>query len=591
MAGRPPKKQIKQIDFEGLGVSSGIGIGFAHIRESGAVDIPEYVIAKTKVEAEVTRLNDAVAKSRKQIARLRAKAKRLEGAAAEELGFLLEASDQMLKESRLIRGAEQGIREMRKNAEFAIQSVLVEIGRSFAAMDDGYMAARLDDIRDVGNRILRNLADKQIHGLANIPEGSIIVAEELTPADTAMLNPKRIAGIATVLGGPQGHTAIMARALGIPAVLGAHGLMQDIQNGAALIVDGDTGQIVVNPTSTLVDKFARKETRRREQMRKLDRLRKTLAETRDGTRVTLKANVELPVEMPQVKNAGAEGVGLLRTEFMFMNRGDIPSENEQYEQLAEIVSACKGKPVTIRTLDIGGEKTAAALMGDFGDSTSSALGLRGIRLSLARTQILETQLRAILRVAELGPVRILLPMVSRPAEITRTKDILAKTAAKLKRKNKNLCKEIPPVGVMIEVPGAALAADAFARVSDFFAIGSNDLTMYTLAIDRSDDQVAHLYDPLHPAVLRLIQFTAQAALRARIPVSICGEIAGDPRFTPLLLGLGIVELSMTASSIPKVKQRIMDLDLTAATQRAQIIMDQTDSGRIATILDDFNALA
>lgn len=584
-------KPKKQTDFSGLGVSPGIGIGFAHIRESGAVDIPEYVVAKSKIEAEVDRLNKAVTKSRRQIARLQSKAKALEGAAAEELGFLLEASDQMLKDSRLIRGAEQGIREHRRNAEFAIQSELLDIARSFAAMDDGYMAARLDDIRDVGNRILRNLADKQHHGLVNIPEGAIIVAEELTPADTAMLDPQKIAGIATVLGGPQGHTAIMARALGIPAVLGAHGLMQDIENGTPLIVDGESGQIVINPAGPLVQKFALRETRRQEQNRKLDRLRKSPAITRDGNQITLEANVELPVEMPMVKHAGAEGIGLLRTEFMFMNRDDIPSEDEQFEQLATIVSACKGKPVTIRTLDIGGEKTAAALMGDFGDSTTSALGLRGIRLSLARTRILETQLKAILRVSKLGPVRILLPMVSRPAEVTRTKEILKRAATKLKRKDKNAVGELPPVGVMIEVPGAALAADAFARVSDFFAIGSNDLTMYTLAIDRGDEQVAHLYDPLHPAVLRLIQFSAQAALRARIPISMCGEMAGDPRFTPLLLGLGIHELSMTASSIPKVKQRIMDLDLSAAIQRAQVIMDQTDSGRIATILDDFNALA
>ncbi len=301
--------------------------------------------------------------------------------------------------------------------------------------------------------------------------------------------------------------------------------------------------------------------------------------------------MELPVQLGPVGQAGASGIGLLRSEFMFMNRPDIPSEDEQYKALKAIVKGMDGQPVTIRTLDIGGDKIATSLLDKFGDSVSSALGLRGIRLSLAHTEVFETQIRAILRASAAGPIRILLPMVSTTGEIRKACEIVKRMAKNLKRRKIAIARDLPPVGVMIEVPGAALAADALAQAADFFAIGSNDLTMYTLAIDRSDEQVANLYNPLHPAVLRLIQFSAEAALRARIPVSICGEMAGDPQYTALLLGLGFRELSMTAGSIPRVKQRIRNLDLLAAEARARVIMDQVDAGRISMLLQDFNALA
>jgi len=284
-------------------------------------------------------------------------------------------------------------------------------------------------------------------------------------------------------------------------------------------------------------------------------------------------------------------VGLLRSEFMFMNRRDIPSEDEQVAILEQIVSAMGLQSVTIRTLDIGGEKPAPALLTEIDEAAVSALGLRGIRLSLANPDTLRTQFRAILRVGVNRNVRILLPMVTTPGEVKRAKKILNEAADELMAEGIALPDPLPPVGVMIEVPGAALAADALARASDFFAIGSNDLTMYTLAVDRANEHVAHLFNTLHPAVLRLIQFTTQAALRARIPVSICGEIAGDPRYTALLIGLGLHDLSMTASNIPIIKKRIMELDTLSAIQRAQQIMEQTDSGRIAMMIDDFNTLA
>jgi len=288
---------------------------------------------------------------------------------------------------------------------------------------------------------------------------------------------------------------------------------------------------------------------------------------------------------------GAEGIGLLRTEFMFMNRDNPPGEDEQYESLAALIAAMGGRPITVRTLDVGGEKLAYSLGEHLGHPVNPALGLRAIRLSLKQVKLFETQLAAILRASVHGPVRILLPMIAGTGEIRQSREILTRVIKRLQRRGVAIADPIPPLGAMIEVPGAALAADALATHVDFFAIGTNDLTMYTLAIDRADEQVAHLYNPLHPGVLRLIQFAVQAGARARIPVSICGEIAGDPRYTALLLGLGVREMSMAAPSLPRVKQRIRQIDMTAATERAEIIMSQADSGRIAALLDDFNALA
>ncbi len=581
----------KEKVFSGLGVSPGIGIGDVHERESGAVDVPEYSIPAKGIDKECERLNAAVSGARRQIGRLRAKAKALPGLAAGEMEILLDAYLQMLKDSRLIRGAKNRITNERINAEAAVQAELTEIAVAFTNMDDAYLAARLDDIREVAARLIRNLLKKPSRSVTRVPKGSVIVAEDLTPADTAQLDPNCIAGFATALGGAEGHTAIMARALGLPAVLGAPELLKGARSGDRIIIDGERGRIVVNPKPATLAAYERRQLEIQQEVKQLNRIRNQPSITRDGTQVGLQANLELPLQLGPIGQNGANGIGLLRSEFMFMNRPDIPSEDEQFQELNTIVKGMEGQPVTVRTLDIGGEKIATSLLDKFGDSVSSALGLRGIRLSLAHTEVFETQIKAILRASAAGPVRILLPMVSTTGEIRKAREIIERMAKSLKRRKIPIADKLPPIGVMIEVPGAALSSDALAQAADFFAIGSNDLTMYTLAIDRSDEQVASLYNPLHPAVLRLIQFSAEAALRARIPVSICGEMAGDPRFTALLLGLGFRELSMTASSIPRVKQRIRSLDLLAAEARARVIMDQVDAGRITMLLEDFNALA
>ncbi len=579
------------IVLNGLGVSSGIAVGPAYVIRAGVEQVPEYDVPADGVARERRRFADAVADTRRRLETLKDRTARLPESAAEEIGYLLDAYQQMLTDSRLVRGVDHRIAKQRINAEAAVQAEMRVIADAFEAMDDPYLAARVQEIREVGNRLVRTLTKTPYHAIAALPKGTVVIADELSPADTALMDPERVAGLATVLGGAEGHMAIMARSLGLPAVVATPGLIEAAQSGDLVIVDGGAGRVILDPGPGSVEDYRRRRAALRAEDRQLQRLRRLPAETRDGTAIKLQANLELPRDIDLAVRAGAEGVGLLRTEFLFMNRNQPPAEDEQYEALRDIVLGMNGEPVTIRTLDIGGEKLTYSLGQQVGHGVNPALGLRAIRLSLKRPPLLEAQLAAILRAGAHGPVRILLPMITTPGEVARVRTILGKVYRRLRRRRVAMAAEPPPLGVMIEVPGAALAADSLAAVSDFFAIGTNDLTMYTLAIDRADDQVAYLYNPLHPAVLRLIRYATESALRARIPISVCGEMAGAARYTALLLGLGVRELSMGPTALPRVKRRIRGLDLAAATDRARIIMVQPDTGRIATLLDDFNALA
>jgi len=583
----------KQRVLSGLGVSPGIAIGPAYVIDPDALSVPDYRVVPAAVDDELERFAAAVELSRTQVGKLKRKAKNLPAAARSEVALLLDAYRQMLTDSRLIRGVNGRIADQRYNAEAAVHAEGEAIAGTFEAIDEPYLAARGQEIREIANRLIRNLTETPFEAYASAPANAVIIAEELTPADTALINPARIGGFATVLGGAEGHTAIMARALGLPAVLGIAGLVGDaaaggVPAGATVIVDGDAGQVIVDPTAATLADYRRRRAALVREARRLGRLTRLPAVTRDGVAIKIEANVELPCEAQSAATAGAESIGLLRSEFLYMNRADLPGEDEQVEAIREIIDHMSGRPVTVRTLDVGGEKLASSLSDELGESANPALGLRAIRLSLEVPRLLETQLAAILRAGAFGDVRILLPMIATPGEVVQVRKILARVTRRLTRRGVKIAERTPPVGVMIEVPGAALAADALAQVADFFAIGTNDLTMYALAIDRGEERVAHLYNPLHPAVLRLIQFATTSALRARRPVSLCGEIAGDPRFAPLILGLGVRELSMAPPSIPRVKERVRALELGEATRRAALIMDQSDSGRIAALLDDFN---
>lgn len=587
-----------EVVLEGIPVASGIALGIAHVHDTrhdgGLASTPEYHINDHRVEAERSRFLRATKSAREQIEALRTKTSALPNEAAEELGYLFDAYRDMLRDSRLIRGVLKRIGDEHINAEAAVRRETTLLCDAFTAMDDSYLASRAADVREVGGRLIRNLTrtptnSNPFDGLAR---NAIIIARELTPADTALLDPKRIAGFATAAGGAESHTAIMARSLGLPAILAVPELLAAVTTGDAIILDGVSGRVIVRPTDDTLAEYRRRRADSLRQRRSLSRLRDLHAETIDGVSVHLSANIEMPGDVTAALAAGAEGIGLFRSEFLFMNRATLPSEDEQFNALKAVVVGMAGRPVTVRVLDSGGEKLIQARLPN-GEIISSqpanpALGLRGIRFLLAVPSVLETQLAAILRAAVFGPIRILLPMIATVEEVVAVRQCVTRVYQRLQTDNPAQVPEaIPPVGVMIEVPGAALAADALAAVSDFFAIGTNDLTQYTLAIDRSDKAVAHLYNPMHPAVLRLIHFTTGAAQRAGIPVSLCGEIAGDPRLARLLLGLGIRELSMTANSIPKVKQSLRKAVARDLEKRADRIMRESSAPVLESLLREF----
>ena len=584
VAGGPP--EVPERLFTGLGVSAGIAVGPAHVVERGLIDVPEYRIEAGAVEAEIARFREAVDLSASQIRTLQAKTEALPEEAAGQLRHLLDAHLLMLSGSRLVRGVESRIREARINAEAAVQVQLSEIAQAFAGMEDSYLAGKIDDVREASARLVRNLTRAGYQAFSGLPPGTIVIAEEITPADTALMDRARVGGFAASLGGAEGHTAIMARSLGLPAVLGVTGLTGAVRSGDIVAVDGVRGGLVVNPGEATIARLERRRRALERRARQLARLRQVAAVSQDGQRVTLQCNIELPDELTLAQEAGAEGIGLLRSEFLYMNRDDPPSEDEQYIALKDIVDAMAGAPVTVRTLDVGSDKLAYSLGEHITPSINPALGLRAVRLSLKAPALLEAQIAAILRAGAHGPVRILVPMITSVDEIRDVRKAVDKMVRKLTRSRVPIA-DAPPLGVMIETPGAALAADALAGACDFFSLGTNDLTMYTLAIDRGDEQVAHLYDPLHPAVLRLIRFATDAARRAKLPVNLCGELAGNPRFTAMLLGFGLRDLSMAPPHLPRVKQRILALDASAAAHHAKELLSQSEAARIAKLIDAF----
>lgn len=577
-----------ELVFAGLGVSAGVVIGPAHVMERGLIDVPDYYVSD--ILAELKRFRVAVKQSIKQVEKLRIKAGSLSEAAAEELKYLLDAHKQMLSGSRLVRGVEDRIKSEKLNAEAAVQSELSEIALAFSAMDDTYLSGKIQDVREVSARLVRNLTKSEYQAFSGLAPGTVVISEEITPADTALMDPSIVGGFASALGGAEGHTTIMARSLGLPAVLGVPTLIHAVRSGDIVAIDGVRGTVVVNPSTATIAKFERRREALSRRQRQLERLRSVDAQTLDAKRIILQCNLELPSEIVLAHQAGAEGVGLLRSEFLYMNRDTLPSEDEQYVAFKDIVEGMEGYPVTVRTLDVGSDKLAYSLGEHISPGVNPALGLRAIRLSLKVLKLLETQIAAMLRAGAHGNLRILLPMINSSNEIHQVYETIDKVVRRLVRKRIKIADPVPDVGIMIETPGAALAADNLATVCDFFSIGTNDLTMYTLAVDRGDEQVAHLYNPLHPAVLRLIEMTVQAATKSRIPVNLCGEMAGNPRFSALLLGLGLHDLSMSAPNLPRVKQRVLGLKMSDAKSCTKHIMDQSEAEQVAAILDNFNSL-
>jgi phosphoenolpyruvate-protein phosphotransferase len=593
----PPARPERR--FSGIPVSGGVAIGPVFRASEPGIEVTRHKVQAADIASETSRLEAAIDQSRKQLAKLRGRLAVLPEESQQEIAPLLDAYLHMIGRSRLVRGIRRRIEETLVSAETAVvdeaddiaTTILHQVEPGMASEDSASLTRRAEEVREISRRLLRNLTRTPFRSFADLPPGAVLVSEALRPADAALLDPRRLAGVATEEGGAEGHTAVMLRALGVPAVLGATGIAHAIRPGDVAVVDGGAGTVVLNPGGATLAAARRAVTTFARERQRYTKLRRLPAVTEDGAEIELAANFELPVELPQIALSGAHGIGLLRSEFLFMNRETVPDEDTQTEAYRSVVEAMLGDPVTIRVLDWGGEKEIEALAAegivpDLAD-TNPALGLRGIRLLLRHAELFETQLAAILRAALAGPVRVLLPMVTTVAEVRAARETYDRVIRRLRRRGERLPERLPPLGIMIETPGAALSADALALESDFFAIGTNDLTAYTLAVDRAEAEVADLYDPLHPAVLRLVQFATEAALRLRRPVSVCGEMAANPRLTPLLLGLGVRSLSMSAAAVPRVKQVVRSVEIDACTRLARRVMEEADAAQIAALVDGF----
>ena len=584
--------------LDGLAVGPGIAIGPMFGTVEAPTVITRHRIVAADIEAERVRLDVAVAASRKQLGKLRARLHVLPEDTQAEIAPLLDAYVQMLGSSRLLRGSRVRIAEGLRSAEQAVTDEAEAIATALMAANADDLPAgrrRADEVREIARRLVRNLTRAPFRSFSGLPAGAILVAEWLTPADAALIDPARVSGVATEEGGSDGHTAIMLRALGIPTVLGAMGLTAHMRSGGLAIVDGSTGLVILDPAPPTIAQARRDVLAFARRRQRWGRLRRLPAVTRCGAEIELQANLEIPAELPLIAQSGAHGVGLLRSEFLFMNRDELPDEAAQAEIYTAAVEAMAGDPVTIRVLDWGGEKEIEALSGAgvVPDSAESnpALGMRGIRMLLRHPALLETQFAAILRSAVAGPVRVMLPMVTNVDEVRQARTVYHAAAARLRARGVRLPDPLPPLGAMVEVPAAALCADALAGVAEFFAIGSNDLTMYTLAADRGEADATDLYNPLHPAVLRLIRMTVAEAGRAGVPVSLCGEMAATARNIPLLLGLGLRSLSVNATAVPRVKQAVRGVAIAACDAFAAAVMAQTEPAAIADLVAHFGQRA
>ncbi|MFA7239122.1 MAG: phosphoenolpyruvate--protein phosphotransferase [Sulfuricellaceae bacterium] len=568
--------------LHGVGISGGIAIGYAHLVSHAVLEVPHYVIPRKMLAQEIERFQAAVATARQECEALRA---HIPPGAPAEYGAFLDLHLLILNDSMLSSAPLQLIESQQINAEWALKQQMDAMLEQFQRIEDDYLRERERDVVQVVERILKALLGHPSTPLpSSLEQNRILVAHDLSPADMMLFKQNRIAAFTTDVGGATSHTAIMARSLDIPSIVALHHAREMIHENELLIVDGQQGVVIVNPNRQILAEYRLRQSQWELEKQKLKRLKTTVATTLDGAPVELHANIELPQDMPRVREAGATGVGLFRSEFLFLNRDGLPSEEEQFLAYRQVAEEMRGLPVTLRTLDIGADKQ---LTGATRVSANPALGLRAIRLCLAEPQLFHTQLRAILRASAYGKVRILIPMLSSLGELRQARHMIDHAKQSLAEEDIPFDAHIP-VGGMIEIPAAALAVQAFAKELDFLSIGTNDLIQYTLAIDRADDAVAHLYDPLHPAVLQLIAGVITAADRAGISVSVCGEMAGDPMLTRMLLGFGLRQFSMHPAHILTVKQRVLQADLGKITPIAQKMLKTYDPEKMHQLLARLN---
>ena len=578
--------------LHGIPVSRGIAIGRAHLLRPAARDVKHYLVAEEKVEAEVARLTEAINAVNEELQAVR---RDLPPDAPSELAAFIDVHALILADPIIAEHPLKIIRSRHYNAEWALLTQIDELSAQFDEIEDAYLRERKNDILQVGERILKRLTGSASTLPTPTDSGEtsaqmIIVAHDISPADMLQFRDRTFVGFVTDLGGQNSHTAIVARSLDIPAAVGMSNASSLIAEDDWLIIDGDAGIVIVDPAPIVLEQYRESQNQLIRERKKLGKLRKTPAITRDGTHIHLLANIELPEDCVGALDAGAVGVGLFRSEFLFMGRtghaAKLPSEDEQFESYRKAVVAMKGRPVTIRTLDVGADKP---LDKDEETALNPALGLRAIRYCLSEPQMFLTQLRAILRASAYGPINLLIPMLAHAFEIDQTLLLIEQAKAQLRDAKKKFDANIP-VGAMIEIPAAALTLPLFIKRLDFLSIGTNDLIQYTLAIDRVDHEVAHLYNPLHPAVLQLLAMTISAGTKADVPVAVCGEVAGDIKLTRLLLGLGLREFSMHPAQLLSVKQEILNSDISLLEPPVKKILRNYEAVAIAEAVERLRAL-
>ena len=570
--------------LHGIAVSSGIAIGHAHLVSHTSLEVVHYALPAHLVQGEIARFDSALETTRKELAALRAS--RPQQAAAEFDAFL-DLHLMILDDEHLNQAARGMIAREHCNAEWALKVQMDDLVAHFEDFEDAYLRERKTDVVQVVERVLKTLAGHAGHAPPAAHDGAstILVAHDVSPADLIQLKPHQFTAILTDLGGATSHTAIIARGLNTPCVVGLHRARQILHENDTLIVDGERGVVIVNPDKQVLAEYKLRQDQWELERKKLKGLKTKRAITLEGTRIELHANIEMPGDLPDVKENAAAGVGLFRSEFLFLNRDELPDEEEQFEAYRTVAEGMHGLPVTIRTFDLGADKQ---LKGVQRVASNPALGLRAIRLCLSEPLLFRTQLRALLRASHYGNVKILVPMLSGAMEINQTLQAVAAAQQSLDNEGIPYNRETP-IGGMIEIPAAALALNVFAKKLDFLSIGTNDLIQYTLAIDRTDEEVAHLYDPLHPAVLHLLAQVIGGANKAGIPVSVCGEMAGEVAYTRLLLGLGLRQFSMHPAQLFSVKQRVLTTSLADASTLAHKILRADDPMKIRELLDKLNA--
>ncbi len=580
---------MSSFSIHGVGVSSGIAIGRAHLVSNALLEVVHYQLPNNLIVSEIKRFSDAVAKVKHDLEAIRGQ---LPKNAPAELASFISTHLVMLADKSLSEVPKDIIQSEHCNAEWAIKLQMDDIVEQFDAITDDYLRERKHDVIQVVERVIKallghpNPASALSQSTSKRQENAtILVAHDISPADAIQFKQHQFAAFITDVGGVTSHTAILARSLNIPSIVALQRARDLIDDGEWIIVDGGQGIVIVNPSKEILAEYELKQDQWQLEQQKLKRIKTTKSITMDGTAIDLYANIEVPEDVDAVKNSSATGIGLYRTEFLFMNRREMPDEEEQFLAYKKVVEAMPGLPVTIRTLDLGADKQMNP--DSVSDCANPALGLRAVRLCLAEPQIFHTQMRALLRASHFGNIKILIPMLSTLAELRQTKLLLERAKLSLRKQNISFNENIE-LGGMIEVPAAAINANAFARELDFLSIGTNDLIQYTLAIDRTDDAVAHLYNPLHPSVLRLIQITLEAGVKLRKPVSICGEMAGDTRLTKLLLGMGLRQFSMHPSNVLSVKQQVLQSHSVKLGAQARRVMRNDDIEKIELLVSKIN---